>query len=339
MLEETWSDATGSLVRREERDSQGSLVRIVVRRGNNLRELDLSEEGAPHFKSVSYLDAENGWLATQAGGPVWWRDLFRGPTVETLGETEVKGRAAILVRVPPPESGENSRPIEATVDKDTGWPLEIGFFGRAEAGGFESVGKWLIEYQLVESLALDSVIQLFELEAPGGDARSYREMSLADAKAFQAFPLLYVGDSFDGMALDTITETGSSAPELYPFTQQVFFIYVEWTAEGPKRPARQLDIVIMPAATIAGASRESGEGQESIVTGRGPALFSAQENRLEIETEGVLIVIRGDNVASEQILKAAETLMTLNPGAVRPSSPTAAAAISPTAAPSPSPTP
>ena len=325
--EETWVDTTGAFVRTEQRDSDDKVVRVAVRRVNNERELDLNEEGASRFRMESYSDAVSGWVGTEVGGPLYFRDFFRGAAVETVGQTEVDGRAAIIVRVPPPESGVNRRPIEGVVDRETGWPFEIRLFERNDAGGFDSAGKWVIKYELVESLPIESVAHLFEVESVDRDAASYKEMSLADAKAFQAFPLLYLGDSFDGMTLNTITE---SSPDLDPTIRQAFFVYAEWAGKPPIRLVRQLDILIKPAQTAAWAYRDATTtpswahpSGEVIVTPRGEALFTAQNSdalftaqncSLELLTDGVLVVIEGENIVPDQILKAAEALVSLNPG-------------------------
>ena len=320
-FEETWVDTTGAFVRTEQRDSDDKVVRVAVRRVNNERELDLNEEGAPRFRMESYSDAVSGWVATEVGGPLYFRDFFRGANVETIGQTEVDGRAAIVVRVPPAESGVNRRPIEGVVDEETGWPFEIRLFNRNDAGEFDSAGKWVIKYELVELLPIESVPHLFDVESVDRDAASYKEMSLTDAQAFTAFPLFYLGDSFDGMALKSITV---SSPRGDPSIQQVLLIYAEWAGEPPIRLVQQLDVVITPAPTEAGTHLEpppAWAGWEVVGTRRGEALFS-EPSRLRLLTEGVHVVIQGDNTNREQILKAADALIALNPGAVRPSSPT-----------------
>ena len=317
--EETWVDSTGAFVRTEQRDSDGEVVRIAVRRYNSTKSMDLSEEGDSHFRMQSYPNAVSGWVPTEFGGPLYFRYFFRGDLAETIGQTGVDERAATVVRVPL-ESGENPLPVEGVVDQKTGWPFEIRLFKRNGAGGFDSAGKWLIRYELVESLPIGSAIHLFEDETYDRSAASFKEMSLADGEAFQGFPLLYLGDSFDGMGLGTVTE---SAPELDRTIRQVLFTYVEWAGTPPIRLVRQLKVMITPAQTEAGARFHPQPGQEVITTAKGEALFEPDNNRLDLLTEGVLVVIQGDNTSSSaQILSAAQTLTALNPGAVRTSSPT-----------------
>ncbi|HJX62073.1 MAG TPA: hypothetical protein VJ578_05855 [Dehalococcoidia bacterium] len=321
--EETWVDTTGAFIRTEQRDSDGKVARVAVRKYNSVsgRDLDLNEQGVPRFGMESYPDSVSGWVGTEVGGPLYFRDFFRGDAVETVGQTEVDGRAAIIVRVPPPESGVNRRPVEGVVDEETGWPFEIRLFERNDAGGFDSAGKWVIKYELVESLPIESVAYLFDVESSDRSAGSFKEMSLGDARTFAGFPLLYLGDSFDGMALKSITV---SSPRDDPLTQQVFLIYEEWAGNPPVRLVQQLDVVITPAPTEVATQLEpppAWAGWEVVGTRRGEALFS-EPSRLRLLTEGVIVDIQGDNTNREQILKAADALIALNPGAVRPSSPT-----------------
>ena len=328
--EETWVDTTGAFVRTEQRNSDGKVTRVAVRKYNSVsgRDLDLNEQGVPRFGMESYPEAVSGWVGTEVGGPLYFRDFFRGANVETIGQTEVDGRAAIIVRVPPPESGVNRRPIEGVVDEETGWPFEIRLFERNDAGGFDSAGKWVIKYELVEPLPIESVSHLFETDSVDRDAASYEEMSLTDAQAFTAFPLLYLGNSFDGMALKSITV---SSPRDDPLTQQVSLLYAEWAGKPPIRLVRQLDVAIKPAQTVAWAHREAtpwahlnGEvidtprGEALFTAQNSDALFTAQNSSLELLTDGVLVVIEGENVVPDQVRKAVGALESLNPGVSAP---------------------
>jgi hypothetical protein len=316
-FKETWVDSTGAFARTEQGDSDGNVVRVAVRRVNWVRWLDLTEAGDSHFRVKSYPDAVSGWVPTDVGGPLYFRYFFRGDAVEKIGQTKVDGRAAVLVRAPL-EIGENPLPIEGVVDEETGWPFEIRLFKRNSAGGFDPAGKWVIKYEHVELLPIESIPHLFEVESVDRDAASYKKMSLTDAQEFTAFPLFYLGDSFDGMGLGTVTE---SAPELDPTIRQVLFIYVEWAGTPPIRLVRQLKVTITPAPTEAGAHFNPQPGQEVIATPRGEALFTAVPGRIDLLTEGVHVVIQGDKTSSEQILQAARALTMLNSEAVQASSP------------------
>jgi hypothetical protein len=316
-IEESWVDTTGVFARTEQRDSDGKVVKIAVARVNWVRE---SGDGDFYPRMESYPYAQDGGAPTDIGGPLYFRYFFRSPAVETIGETEADGRTAVLVQAPV-ESGQNPLPIEGVVDQETGWPFEIRLFKRNGSGGFDSAGEWVIKYELVESLPIESVAYLFDPESVDRTGASFKEMSLSDAQAFTAFPLLYLGDSFDGMALSTITE---STPDLDPTIRQVSFVYAEWAGTPPIRLVWQLKVMITPAPTEAGAHFKpppAWAGLEVVGTRRGQATFS-EPSSLRLLTEGVIVDIQGYNTNREQILKAADALIALSPGAVRPSSPT-----------------
>jgi len=314
-FEESWVDTTGAYARTEQGKSDGKVVKIAVARVNRVRE---SGDGDFYPRMESYPYAQDGGSPTDIGGPLYFRYFFRSPAVETIGETEVDGRAAILVRAPV-ESGHNPLSVEGVVDQETGWPFEVRLFNRNAAGGFDPAGKWVIKYELVELLPIESVPHLFEVESVDRSAASFKEMSLTDAQTFEAFPLFYLGGSFDGMTLQTITE---SAPDQDATFRRVLLVYAEWAGTPPVRLAQQLDVMITSVQTEPGMHFNPQPGQEVIATPQGEALFDPDDNRLDLLAEGVQVVIQGENTTPYQIISAAQALTVLNAGAVQASSPT-----------------
>jgi hypothetical protein len=156
---------------------------------------------------------------------------------------------------------------------------------------------------------------------------THSDMTLEETASFQDFSLYYLGESFEGLALTSITQRDDPAEPNEPVrANYVGYIYGDCTiASGDEACAPPLEVQVWPACTRNYSTYQltptpgSQLPHTDIVVRGAPGAVFEEGHRLEVYTGAETVVIFGDDEA--QLFRAADSLASVNGGGIGPGDP------------------
>jgi hypothetical protein len=174
--------------------------------------------------------------------------------------------------------------------------------------------------------------QSADVDAAAEDAAStfdlaHSDMTFEETTSFQDFSLYSLGQSFEGLALTSITQRDDPIEPNEPVrANYVGYIYGDCSiASGDEACAPPLEVQVWPAcirnhSTYQLTPTPGSQLPHTDVVVRGaPGAVYEEGHRLEVYTGAETVVIFGDNEA--QLFRAADSLASVNAGGIEPGEP------------------
>jgi len=156
---------------------------------------------------------------------------------------------------------------------------------------------------------------------------AHSDMTFEETEAFQDFSLYSLGESFEGLALTSITHRDDPVEPNEPVrANYVGYIYGDCSiAQGDEACAPPLEVQVWPAcirnqSTYKLTPTPGSQLPHTDVVVRGaPGAVYEEGHRLELYTGAETVVIFGDDQA--QLFRAADSLASVNGGGIGPGDP------------------
>jgi hypothetical protein len=296
ITEERWLDTeTGngrSVIMRQD----GTVRSIGVVNGNthstyaywdNYLNSDVYPEGAPELDAMKW--------------DLWsYREGLSDPQAQIKGTGVVRGRQAIELEGI--LAGESSGTINIFLDDATKLPI-TKVYNEEGSGGSVTTRRIDYEYLLVELLPAQALTpEMLEVPAPPDANKDIdRQMTLAEAQAFEEYDIYYLGETFENLTLTEIYDyRGRSS--IVPEIRRVEFLYHNLAAY----PAEHLYVTNEPVdLSLFGAV----EGGEEVSVGDHQGWWYQSLGHLQVKLGDTAVTISGER---DQVLRAANALTRVN---------------------------